>query len=112
MHDEYTAWTKYFFVCSIADPCPPPTNVQLTNVNKTQLTFGWNAVISSCPVITYAISSTGCGTCPSTSVSNTTNCVNYVTTNEQPCIYAVQTVICGNVVSVTNSTVQVMLRGI
>ena len=99
-------------LCLVADPFQPPENVQLTRVTRKQLTFSWNAVVSSCPAISYAINSTGCGICPNSSTLNTTNCVDYNTTTEQSCTFAVQTVVCGDVISLVSNSIQLILRGI
>lgn len=102
---------KLYFSCLITDPFPPPSSVQLTSVQKDQLTFSWNAVMASCPAIVYIVDSTGCGTCPNTTVLNTSNCVGYNITEYQSCTFAIQTVVCDDIVSVLSNAVQVALRG-
>ena len=101
------------FLWIITEPFRAPSSVRLTSVNNQprELTFTWDTVESSCPSLQYRVNATGCGTCTSTSTSNTTTCVDYDVTVDQLCTFAVHTVICDDIVSVMNASIQVPLKG-
>ena len=104
---------RIIYILTIIEPFRAPTSVHLTHVNNQprQLTFTWDTVESSCPSLQYRVNATGCGTCTSTSMSNTTTCVDYNVTRDQLCTFAVQTVICDDIVSLNNASIQVPLKG-
>ena len=99
------------YIWLVTDPFPPPTNVHLTSVNSSRLTFAWDDIELSCPMLQYQINATGCGTCPATTTANGIDCVDFSVTSSQLCTFTVSTVICSDIASVTNTTVQVTLRG-
>ena len=73
-------------------------NVKLTEVSPEFLTFSWTQVQSSCQVLSYAIDTSNCGLCPSSSNSTTVNCTNFNLSDvRSECRFAVSTVICGNI---------------
>ena len=73
-------------------------NVSLTDVSPNYLTFSWTQVQSSCRILSYAIDSTNCGLCPSSSNSTTVNCTNFqLSSVRTECRFAVSTVICENI---------------
>lgn len=98
-----------------ADPLPPPSNVMLTSVNRTQLTFSWDPPdnASDCLAVKYNILTENCGSCPMKSNTTTVDC-----TNPQPqpnpgttCAFTVQTEVCDGVVGGASDTHVARLRG-
>ena len=87
MHDNYT---------SITDPPPSPSNIHLRSFNQSELTFAWDAVLTNCIAIHYAIIST-CGHCPSITSNTFITCTNPNTSGNNTCRFSVQPVVCGNV---------------
>ena len=83
-----------------AVPFPPPTDIQLVEANHTHLSFNWSPVSLSCPSIQYHIVACNCGECPVTTRSNMVTCNgNYSQqTSDHQCSFAVQTVVCDDLV--------------
>lgn len=98
-----------------AEPLPPPTEVQLREVNTNNLIFTWNTVQTDCPTFRYAIRS-DCGTCASNSDLQTTQ-PTVSCSFEQPgtldnfCSLSVTSLICRNISGSTSVSAGVNLRG-
>ena len=67
------------------------------NVGSRQLTARWSSVAANCPSLHYNILATNCGSCPTTTTNTTVTCTD-VPTNGSMCTFAVQTVVCGDIV--------------
>ena len=94
----------------IAVPFPPPSHIRLIDINQLQLVFAWNPHTSNCASIVYAVTS-DCGVCPSTTIHNTVTCSRSSTDDHVRCTFAVQTVVCGNVVGERSRLVTIQLTG-
>ena len=99
----------YNITTLLADPFPPPINVELQSVNRSMLTFTWDPVAPSCPAIHYVINATNCGTCPTATNSTFITCTNPHL--EAVCNLDVQSVVCDSLVGRTAGSIQVMIRG-
>ena len=85
-----------------------PNNILVSAVNfySKALTFSWSPVTSDCPSLHYNILSSNCGSCPATTTHTTVTCTD-VPTDGSVCTFAVQTVICGNIVGDSSDSVNV-----
>ena len=73
--EEHHHIINYCMLYVNTDSLPPPNDVNLLNINATQLTFDWSPVAAECPTIYYRIDATGCGVCEK--YYNTSNSVLY-----------------------------------
>ena len=99
-------------IFNIADPFPPPSNVMLTDVNPTQLTFSWDPAGTNCLAVKYSILAENCGSCPTKSNTTAAVCTN---PQSQPnpgttCIFRVHTEVCEGIIGGASNT-SVTLRG-
>ena len=100
-------------------PWSPPSNVMLSQINSSHLTFSWNSVSADCQAVHYQINTTNCGQCPNfnitscaitcspmaTSTDLDTNSVSCAVNNNimlatgllETCAIMIQPVVCGNV---------------
>lgn len=115
-----------FLLCSIfillllpAEPLLPPNNIHLSAIDPTHLTFNWNydnlhnimsVNIGSCFSHTYRIFTQNCGICPNSTRSSFVICTN-ITNDGITCSIAVQTEVCGNLISNMSESVIVFLKG-
>ena len=89
---------------------PPPNKVQVSVINFSlqEQTFSWSPVAPDCPAIHYNILASNCGSCPTT-----TNHINVTCTGIPPkgsmCIFAIQTVVCGNITGNTGDPIVVSI---
>ena len=65
--------------------------------------------MSDCSSLHYNILSSNCGSCPTTTTNTTVTCTD-VLTDGGVCTFAVQTVVCGNILGNLSDTVQVHLK--
>ena len=80
--------------------------------NNTHLSFIWSQVPLNCPSIQYKIIVTeNCGECPNTTTSNKVTCTRNYTqlTNNHQCSFAVQTVVCDDIIGDFSSVVNVTM---
>ena len=63
-----------------------------------QLTFNWSSISADYPAIYYNILASNCGSCPTITNHTTVTCTD-VPTNGSTCVFALQTVVCGNTTS-------------
>ena len=85
--------------------------------NNTHFSFNWSQVPLNCPSIQYKIIVTeNCGECPNmtTMASNKVTCTRNYTqlTNNHQCSFAVQTVVCDDIIGDVSSAVNLMITGI
>ena len=80
-----------------AAPLPPPKEMSLALVNfgSKEITFSWSPVAPDCSAIHYNILASNCGSCPSTTNHTNVTCDVH---NGSLCTFAVQTVVCGNII--------------
>lgn len=94
-----------------AVPFPPPSEVCVNLAelhSRQQITFSWSVIASDCPTIKYNIVSLNCGTCSTTTTHNNITCTD-VPRNAGICTFALQTVVCGNIVGEMSNPVTVSL---
>ena len=109
---------QLFLILKRIEPIPPPSNIHLIDVAQTHLIFHWNQLTSdlqwagsgSCSSFVYNIIASNCGSCPNSTSSSFTTCIN-MTINGSTCLFAVETKVCGNIVGHTNNTISVFLDG-
>lgn len=110
LHPYIKIYSKILY---IADPLPPPSNVTLINVNRTQLTFSWDPVGTNCLAIKYNILAENCGSCPDKSNTTTAVCINQ---QPQPnegiiCTFRVQIEVCEAIIGGASDPSTATLRG-
>ena len=79
----------------------PPDKIGISNADSSlrRLTFSWSPVAPDCPAIHYNIlASSNCSSCPTTTSDNNVTCTD-IPPDYSECIFAVQTVVCGNITS-------------
>ena len=76
----------------------PPDRLHMSNANSVtrQLTFNLYSAAPDCPSLHYNILASNCGSCPTTTNHTNVTCTD-VPTDGSECIFAVQTVVCGNI---------------
>ena len=108
---QYTVHSISFVSVGVvvtAGPLPPPNNVHVSVANfvSGELTFTWSSVLPHCSSISYNISASNCGNCPTNTTKTTVTCTDAPTwSNDTLCTFAVQTILCGTIVG--NSSEQV-----
>ena len=75
------------------------------------LTFNWSSVSPDCPhsSIHYNILASNCGSCPTTTNHTAVTCTD-VPTDSTTCLFAVQTVACGNVAGNSTNPISVSVN--
>ena len=75
----------------------PPDKLHLSAANFIlgYFIFSWSAAASECSAVHYNILASNCGSCPTTTNHTTITCTD-VPTDGSTCVFAVQTVVCGN----------------
>ena len=89
---------------------PPPSNIHLDSVSSRQLNFGWSLIDGNCPGIVYHINATQCGQCPSSTNETFISCIAE-NTNDDICLFTVQSEVCGHISSSHGELVKVILKG-
>ena len=85
---------------------------QLISIASEGLTFNWTSVDPTCSGISYRISATGCGNCPSGTNSTTVVCSGIKLSGDtQTCTLSVQSVVCGDIVGNVSDLLNVSLQG-
>ena len=89
-------------------PSLPPSNLYINAVDfdSNLLAFTWSPVSLGGSALHYNILSLNCGSCPTTTTNTTVTCTD-VPTDGSVCTFAVQTVVCENVVSDKSDSVNV-----
>ena len=94
-------------------PFSPPNQLYISSADfsSRELTFEWSPVAPDCPAIHYNILASNCGSCPTTTNHTTVTCTD-VPINGSTCTFAIQTVVCGNIIgnNISNS-VRIILYG-
>ena len=88
----------------------PPSNMHISHIDigLIQLTFAWSPVVPSCPSIHYNILASNCGSCPTTTSHTNVTCTD-IPTDGSVCTFAVQTVVCGNITGIDNSSINILV---
>ena len=90
------------------DPFPPPDDISLSEIRPgPELKFNWTR--KNCLMISYSITS-DCGNCPTSTAINTAVCIN-VPIDDRVCLFAVRTVVCGNIDGTQSNSLSVTLKG-
>ena len=97
-----------------AVPPPPPNDVRLKKGTADHLTFSWSGASFNCSMLHYRIVASNCGLCPEMTRNTTATCRgNYrQLTNDAPCSFAVQTLVCGNTAGDLSLAVNVIWRDV
>ena len=90
-----------------AGPLPPPSRLYISAVDfgSRELTFTWSPVAQGCP-LHYNILSSNCGSCPTTTNTTIVTCTD-VPTDGSVCTFALQTVVCSNIIGNSSDPVNV-----
>ena len=85
----------------------------LINISRGLLKFTWTLVSHNCSNIYYNIIAAHCGDGPETTTSSSVTCTNVSTTGLPIilCTFAVQTVVCNNILGKSSEPIAVPLRG-
>ena len=95
-----------------AVPYPPPNDVYLVEANSSQLIFQWSEIPVSCPAIQYRIIASNCGQCPNTTHNTTVTCTGtFPLLHDTQCLFALQTIVCDDIVGNVSMAVSVTMRG-
>ena len=88
----------------------PPSDLHISHINfgSRQLTFSWSPVALECPVVQYVINQSNCGSCSTITNHTSATCID-VPTNKSACTFAIQTVICGDMVGDTSNSLTINL---
>ena len=88
-------------------PLPLPNKVQInsTDISSKQLLFNWSPVVQNCPSLHYNILSSNCGNCLTTTTNTTVICTDVPTDRGGVCLFAIQTVVCGDIVGNRSTSV-------
>ena len=99
---------------NILEPYSAPYDVQLIGIASEGLTFNWTSIDPTCSDVSYRISASGCGNCPSSTNSTTITCsgIEQLSEDNQTCILSVRSVVCGDIVSNFSDPLNVSLQGI
>ena len=94
-----------------SDPLPPPTNVQLFDVNSEQLIFNWSPAESNCSTLQYSIES-DCGTFTTAVTTSTqaTCSVDLSAIADSMCTFAIRSVVCGNISGILSDPLSITLK--
>ena len=92
---------------------PLPDDISWTAIRSGELIFSWNTVTSDCAAISYKISTTNCGNCPTNTTHTTVTCTD-VPTDGSLCTFALQMLVCHGTIDQNISYVlqRVWLKGI
>ena len=83
-----------------------PPNISNVDYSSRELTLSWSPVAPDCPAIHYIILASNCGSCPTTTSHNALTCTD-VPTDGSMCTFAVQTVVCGNIIGNASNPVNI-----
>ena len=109
MHELESDSYYHVFIQSTV-PFPPPTDAYVVDLSLRQVVFKWSSVSSTCHQIRYNIISNNCGQCPDITTHTTATCTG-IPTNDQQCTFALQTIVCNNLIGNTSKEIQIVLRG-
>ena len=100
----------YSYESLCTDPLHPPSEVSinLTDLDSRQLTFTWRPVAPDCPAVHYNILASNCGSCPTTTNHTNVTCTA-VQTDRKTCTFALQSVLCGELVGILSNPISVSL---
>ena len=97
----------------IAAPLPPPSNVMLSQINSSHITFTWNLVSPDCQALHYRINATNCGQCPNTANTNSVTCAIPTSIGfDQTCVLTVKAVVCGNASGIPSEPLVFVMKGL
>ena len=91
-------------------PSPDRMSISRADVSSKQLIFNWSPVAPDCLAIHYNILASNCGSCPSTTTHTIVTCTD-VPTDGSMCTFALQTVVCRNIVGNSSDTIEGILNG-
>lgn len=95
------------------DPYPPPSYLQLANVNRKDLMFTWEPInlTSVCSSLYYEPLTNCSGNC--ITASGSANCsISMITSIAKVCSFAIRPVICDNIVGNKSETMKIILKGL
>ena len=86
----------------------PPETLYVSNADfvSRKLTFSWSTDCGA--MVRYNILASNCGSCPTTTNHTNVTCTN-VQTNGSLCMFAVQTVACGNITGQLSNMIEVSI---
>ena len=75
-----------------------------------EITFNWRSLVPECPTLEYIIVASNCGKCPTLTDNNTVTCTDVPNSGNVLCTFAIQTVVCGDIIGKLSETIQVILK--
>ena len=93
-------------------PSPEKISVSAVNLGLKEITFTWSPVTPNCPAIIfyYDILASNCGSCPTTTNHTNVTCID-VPTDGSTCVFAIRTVVCGNITGNVSDEAQGVFKG-
>ena len=94
------------------DDFPPPKDFIATmDLSLREITFKWSKspVVLDCPSLHYNITTSNCGSCPTTTTNTTVTCTD-VPTDGSVCTFSIESVVCGKVVNLFNNTIHIPMN--
>ena len=91
-------------------PLPEIPSLSVVDLELGEITFMWSPVAPDCPAISYNIIASNCGSCPTNTNHTNITCVD-IPTDDTTCVFAVSTVVCGNITGNVSSIAQGSFKG-
>ena len=96
------------FASNTALSSPIRLHLNKVDFQSNQLTFDWNPVAPDCQAVEYHIRASNCGSCPITTNNTSVTCTDV--TSDGLCIFFVETVVCGSIITNQNDTLNITLN--
>lgn len=93
----------------LTEPIQSPTDVHITDISSTFITFSWSAVASDCRNIKYNLYAENCGICPFATFHTSASC-NSPTIDGRICQFRAKSVVCGITAEDFSNLVTVTLK--
>ena len=92
-----------------AEPIQSPSDIHVSDITPTHITFSWSTVVSDCRNINYNLHTDNCGICPSATFHTTVSC-NNPSIDGRVCHFRAKSVVCGIIAEDFSNLVTVTLK--
>ena len=104
-----------YFIANLDDFPPPNDFITTTDLSLREVTFKWSKspvqLVLDCPSLHYNITSSNCGSCPTTTTNTTVTCTDIPTeTDASMCTFSIESIVCGKVVNLFNDTIHIPMN--
>ena len=96
-------------VTAVAYPPQKPSLI-FADLGLRRVSFAWSPVGSDCSAIHYNILASNCGSCPTTTKHTNVTCTD-IPTDGSTCVFAVRTVVCGNITGNASDEARGIFKG-